>query len=64
MISLIKTFLEEKGSAVIHFNNGEAVKIVSLEVWGLPDHTYHAIADGGGKLFFETTDVISYVSSK
>ncbi|MCC7668895.1 MAG: hypothetical protein ABF709_05150 [Leuconostoc pseudomesenteroides] len=64
MIPLIKDFLKENGSAVIHFNNGEKVEIISLDVWGLPDHTYHAVATGGDTLFFDTPDVITFVSSK
>lgn len=64
MIPQIKKFLEEEGSVVLHFNNGESVEINSLEVWGAPNHTYHAVSRDNKKLFFDSPDVISFVMSK
>lgn len=64
MFPLIKDLLQENGSAVLHFNNGEEVEITSLEVRGIPSHSYHAVATDGRKIFFDATDVISFVSSK
>lgn len=64
MIPLIKDLLEKDNFAVIHFNNGESVEISHLEIRGLPDHTYHAVSIDGKKLFFDSSDVITFVSSK
>jgi hypothetical protein len=64
MIGLIKDTLEKNGSATLHFNNGETLEIISLEVRGMPDHTYHVTSADGTKAFFDTTNVISFVSLK
>lgn len=63
MIAWIKDLLDE-GPVILHFDNGENIEIVSINVMGKPAHTYHAVTNDGKKIIFNTPYVITFVSSK